>query len=211
MSVHRTVLHLFSVVLVMALWTSSFAITSAIARDAADMPDSVYTGTGYARSGAASAPSGNHSQPRQSRRTGPLVVRFNGLFDIFWRGTSQMAYAVEERCDAEIIERASHGEIRAAIRRGRKIVVIGHSIGGPQAVSFAESIAPTPVHLVLTFDPRPETGDKPTNVRRFVNFYGPWFDTRPRGAINIESEEGHIGAAQGVNMRRAVREICALK
>jgi hypothetical protein len=58
-------------------------------------------------------------------------------------------------------------------RDPKPITVIGHSIGGDSAISFAEALnaAHVPVGLLITYDPTRMAGRVPANVERYVNLY----------------------------------------
>jgi hypothetical protein len=58
-------------------------------------------------------------------------------------------------------------------RDPKPITVIGHSIGGDSAVSFAETLnaAHVPVGLLITYDPTRMAGRVPANVERYINLY----------------------------------------
>src|ERR1700733_1709457 len=58
-------------------------------------------------------------------------------------------------------------------RDPKPITVIGHSIGGDSAVSFAEALnaAHVPVGLLITYDPTRMAGRVPANVERYINLY----------------------------------------
>jgi LysM domain len=58
-------------------------------------------------------------------------------------------------------------------RDPKPIAVIGHSIGGDSAVSFAETLnaAHVPVSLLITYDPTRMAGRVPANVERYINLY----------------------------------------
>jgi LysM domain len=53
------------------------------------------------------------------------------------------------------------------------IAIIGHSLGGDAAVSFAERLAAVgiPVSLLVTYDPTRFASDVPPNVERYINLY----------------------------------------
>jgi hypothetical protein len=53
------------------------------------------------------------------------------------------------------------------------IAVIGHSIGGDDAVEFAETLdaAHVPVSLLITYDPTRAAHKIPSNVERYINLY----------------------------------------
>ena len=58
-------------------------------------------------------------------------------------------------------------------RDPKPITVIGHSIGGDSAVSFAETLAAAhvPVSLLITYDPTRMAHKVPANVERYINLY----------------------------------------
>src|SRR5580698_1708006 len=58
-------------------------------------------------------------------------------------------------------------------RDPKPITVIGHSIGGDSAISFAETLnaAHVPVGLLITYDPTRMAGRVPANVERYINLY----------------------------------------
>jgi hypothetical protein len=58
-------------------------------------------------------------------------------------------------------------------RDPKPITVIGHSIGGDSAISFAEALnaAHVPVGLLITYDPTRMAGRVPANVERYINLY----------------------------------------
>jgi hypothetical protein len=55
----------------------------------------------------------------------------------------------------------------------KPIAIIGHSLGGDAAVSFAERLAAAgiPVSLLVTYDPTRFASDVPPNVERYINLY----------------------------------------
>jgi LysM repeat protein len=58
-------------------------------------------------------------------------------------------------------------------RDPKPIAVVGHSIGGDSAVSFAEALgaAHVPVSLLITYDPTRATDKVPANVERYINLF----------------------------------------
>jgi hypothetical protein len=58
-------------------------------------------------------------------------------------------------------------------RDPKPIAVIGHSIGGDEAVQFAEALdaAHIPVSLLVTYDPNRSADPVPANVERYINLY----------------------------------------
>src|SRR5947207_11113188 len=69
------------------------------------------------------------------------------------------------------------GAVEQAIADYRRdpapIVVIGHSMGGDSALSFAERLnnENIPVSLLVTYDPTRIADDVPPNVERYINLY----------------------------------------
>lgn len=85
------------------------------------------------------------------RRTGvPASVQTY----LLWRGAVEQAIADYRRDPAPII-------------------VIGHSMGGDSALSFAERLNSEniPVSLLVTYDPTRIADDVPPNVERYINLY----------------------------------------
>jgi len=104
---------------------------------------------------------------------------FRGLIGAIDWGMDELAQRINRagvvaKIDAHTAWRDNANQAIADYRKEpAPITVIGHSIGGDSAISFAEALAAAhvPVHLLITYDPTRMAGNVPGNVERYLNLY----------------------------------------
>jgi hypothetical protein len=115
--------------------------------------------------------------PPPLRARAYLFRGFAGM--VFSRGTDKLAERIEEAGFKAIVDEALRCPMIAsdAIRDYRNdpapIVIVGHSVGGACAISFAETLEAEqiPVSLIVTTEPNRITKKVPLNVARYINIY----------------------------------------
>lgn len=98
---------------------------------------------------------------------------------IYSRGMDKLAERIQRTgitasVDTYLMWRSVAGEaIRDYRRDPAPITLIGHSMGGDSALSFAEMLNSEniPVSLLVTYDPSRIADDVPPNVERYINIY----------------------------------------
>jgi LysM domain len=85
-------------------------------------------------------------------------------------------------------------------RDPKPIAVIGHSIGGDEAVQFAEALgaAHIPVSLLITYDPNRSAHPVPANVERYINLYQ---SSNFLGGGDVEPGPGFHGHYASFNLK----------
>jgi len=104
---------------------------------------------------------------------------FRGLIGLIDWGMDELAgritrSGVTANIGSHMMWRSVADQAISDYRRDPKpITVIGHSIGGDSAVSFAETLAAAhvPVSLLITYDPTRMAHKVPANVERYINLY----------------------------------------
>jgi hypothetical protein len=104
---------------------------------------------------------------------------FRGLIGLIDWGMDELAERINRSgvtadIGSHLMWRSVADQAISDYRRDPKpITVIGHSIGGDSAVSFAETLsaAHIPVSLLITYDPTRMAGKVPANVERYINLY----------------------------------------
>jgi len=104
---------------------------------------------------------------------------FRGLIGLIDWGMDQLAdrinrAGVAANISSHFVWRDVANQAIADYRRDPKpIAVIGHSIGGDEALQFAEALgaAHIPVSLLITYDPNRSAHPVPANVERYINLY----------------------------------------
>jgi hypothetical protein len=129
----------------------------------------------------------------------PRVYLFRGaLGPIFSRGMDRLTRRLEEagiRADVyefTICRLIADQAIRDFRDNGAPIVLIGHSMGGLCALTFAEILQAEniPVSLVVTIDPAHASPKVPLNVERFINIF---LSDSVLGGGDIVAEPGYQG------------------
>jgi len=106
-----------------------------------------------------------------------LFRGFAGM--VFSRGTDQLAERIERAGFMATVNEAMMcpNIVKEAIRDYRRapapIILIGHSVGGACALSFAESLLEEniAVGLIVTTEPARVSRNVPLNVQRYINIY----------------------------------------
>jgi hypothetical protein len=127
------------------------------------------------RVAAAQSPSGAEKTADVRGR----AYMFRGLIGLIDWGMDELAQRIDRtgvvaNIDSHMTWRSTADQAISDYRRDPKpITVIGHSIGGDSAVSFAETLnaAHVPVSLLITYDPTRMAGKVPSNVERYINIY----------------------------------------
>jgi thioesterase domain-containing protein len=85
-------------------------------------------------------------------------------------------------------------------RDPKPIAVIGHSIGGDEAMQFAEALgaAHIPVSLLITYDPNRSAHPVPANVERYINLYQ---SSNFLGGGDVEPGPGFHGHYASFNLK----------
>lgn len=110
----------------------------------------------------------------------PRAYLFRGFAGwIFSLGSDQLAERIERAGftasvnEAVMCPSVADEAIRDYRADPAPIAIIGHSVGGACAVSFAQTLAgqDIPVSLLVTTDPAKITGEVPLNVARYINIF----------------------------------------
>ena len=115
---------------------------------------------------------------------GPYVVAYPGAGNFSGSLMRPTLNNLKRVSGAEVVISGSSEGARKAARNGRRVVAIGHSLGGPAAVGLAENISPLKVHAIILMDSIPTRSSKPSNVNRCISFPFVW-GTVPRGCRKI--------------------------
>src|SRR5262249_47344089 len=150
----------------MAAVLSVFVLWAGFDRASAGEPTS-------AAPSAAAAPEG----ATKPRGRAYLFRGFAGM--VFSRGTDQLAERIERAGFMATVNEAMMcpNIVKEAIRDYRRapapIILIGHSVGGACALSFAESLLEEniAVGLIVTTEPARVSRNVPLNVQRYINIY----------------------------------------
>jgi pimeloyl-ACP methyl ester carboxylesterase len=148
-----------------------------------------------ARTGAAAPPQSQQAAPRPRGR----VYLFRGaLGPIFSRGMDRLTEKLEQAgIRADVYEFTICRLVAAqAIRDYRDdpapISLIGHSMGGLCALTFAEVLRDQdiPVSLVVTIDPAQASPGVPLNVERYINIF---LSSSILGGGDVVARQGYQG------------------
>jgi thioesterase domain-containing protein len=134
------------------------------------------------------------------------VYLFRGFAGVFFsRGTDKLAErieragfytAVNEAMMCSSIAKEAVSDYR---RDPAPIVLIGHSVGGACAISFAATLNDENIRvsLLITTDPPRITGDVPTNVERFINIFQ---SNSLLGGVDVDPAQGFHGHYASYNL-----------
>ena len=137
--------------------------------------------------------------PPATAQPQPRVYLFRGaLGPIFSRGMDHLTKRLEEagiRADVyefTICRLIADQAIRDFRDDGAPIVLIGHSMGGLCALTFAGILKSEniPVSLVVTIDPAHASPKVPLNVERFINIF---LSDGVLGGGDVVAEQGYQG------------------
>ena len=126
---------------------------------------------------AAASPAPTANAAIEARGRAYLFRGFAGM--VFSRGTDKLADKIKQFGFTATVNEAMMcpNIIKEAIQDYRRdpapIYLIGHSVGGACALSFAESLRDEqiPVRLLVTTEPARISHDVPPNVERYINIY----------------------------------------
>jgi hypothetical protein len=119
------------------------------------------------------------SASAQERSPRGRAYLFRGLIGLIDWGMDELAGRINRTgvvatIDSHLAWRTLADQAIADYKRDPKpIAVVGHSIGGDSAISFAERLASArvPVALLITYDPTRSSDQVPGNVERYINLY----------------------------------------
>jgi thioesterase domain-containing protein len=145
---------------------------------------------------SAGSPAAAGSVTNKTRGRAYLFRGFVGM--VFSRGTDRLAERIEKAGfvasanEAVMCSSVAEEAVRDYRRDPAPIVLIGHSVGGACAVSFASTLKAEniPVSLLVTSDPARVTGDVPPNVERYINIFQ---SDSLLGGVNIDPAPGFRG------------------
>ena len=145
---------------------------------------------------SAGSPAAVGTATARTRGRAYLFRGFVGM--VFSRGTDRLAELIEKTGflasanEAVMCSSVSKEAILDYRRDPAPIVIIGHSVGGACAVSFATTLNAEniPVDLLFTSDPARVTGDVPPNVERYINIYQ---SNSLLGGVDIDPAPGFRG------------------
>ena len=136
------------------------------------------------------------------------VYLFRGIAGLIYsRGMDKLAERIEccgLSADVEtyLMWRKTVDQAIADYRRDpQPIVLIGHSMGGDAALSFAERLDAEgiPVGLLVTYDPSRIADEVPPNVERFINIYQ---SSNVMGGGNVAEGSRFHGHYASFNLKR---------
>jgi fermentation-respiration switch protein FrsA (DUF1100 family) len=164
------------------------ALNSLFARAAAGKPNDnpapapavkpvALASTGEAVVPAQPSPSSAEKVTTEPRGRAYLFRGIAGL--IYSRGMDRLAERIKRAGIASSVDtylmwrEVADQAIRDYRRDPEPITLIGHSMGGDSALSFAEALNAEhiPVSLLVTYDPSRIADDVPPNVERYINIY----------------------------------------
>ncbi len=145
---------------------------------------------------SAGSPGAAGTSTAKTRGRAYLFRGFVGM--VFSRGTDRLAERIEK---AGFLASANEAMMCSSVakeaildyrRDPAPIVIIGHSVGGACAVSFATTLNAEniPVGLLFTSDPARVTGDVPPNVERYINIFQ---SNSLLGGVDLNSAPGFRG------------------
>jgi pimeloyl-ACP methyl ester carboxylesterase len=162
------------------------------------------TGVPAAAAPAPPSPGGEiESQPQPQ----PRAYLFRGaLGPIFSRGMDKLTDRLEQAgvkasvWEFTICRFVADQAIQAYRAEPAPIILIGHSMGGLCALTFAEILQEQniPVSLVVTVDPAHASPKVPLNVERFINIF---LSTSVLGGGDIVAEPGYHGHYASFDMK----------
>jgi hypothetical protein len=131
---------------------------------------------------------------------------FRGLIGLIDWGMDQLAdrinrAGVAANISSHFMWRNVAAQAISDYRRDPKpIAVIGHSIGGDEAMQFAEALgaAHIPVSLLITYDPNRSAHAVPANVERYINLYQ---SSNILGGGDVEPGPGFHGHYASFNLK----------
>jgi hypothetical protein len=134
--------------------------------------------------------------PQEPRGRAYLFRGFAGM--VFSRGTDKLADRIKQAGFTATVNEAvmCQNIVKEAIRDYRShpapIILIGHSVGGACALSFAEMLQDEqiPVSLIVTTEPARISHDVPLNVGRYINIYQ---SDSVLGGIDVAPAQGFQG------------------
>jgi hypothetical protein len=132
-----------------------------------------------ATAGEAATPEAPGSAEKAAADIHGRAYLFRGLIGLIDWGMDELAEritrsGVAANISSHFMWRNVANQAISDYRRDPKpIAVIGHSIGGDEAVQFAEALdaAHIPVSLLVTYDPNRSADPVPANVERYINLY----------------------------------------
>ena len=150
---------------------------------------------------------GINASSAEAKRPGHIYL-FRGFANVFSTGMDTLASELVARgYSAEVYSHLSADSAAADAAKFQKsgkgpIIIMGHSLGGPAAISMAKRMQElgAPVALIVTFGPN-VSDPVPSNVARVINFYqtqsivnntlrkGPGFNGSMSN-INLDSSSG---------------------
>jgi LysM repeat protein len=156
---------------------------------------------------AAPAPSSQGSEIETQPQPPPRAYLFRGaLGPIFSRGMDKLTDRLEQAgvkasvWEFTICRFVAEQAIQAYRAEPAPIILIGHSMGGLCALTFAEILQEQniPVSLVVTVDPAHASPKVPLNVERFINIF---LSTSVLGGGDIVAEPGYRGHYASFDMK----------
>jgi LysM domain len=158
--------------------------------------DLATAGPASAVSPAAVSPAAVANEAIKPRGRAYLFRGFAGM--VFSRGTDQLAERIERAGFAATVNEAvmCSNIAKEAIRDYRRdpapVILIGHSVGGACALSFAERLQEEdiPVSLLVTTEPARISNNVPPNVGRYINIFQ---SDSVLGGIEVAPAKGYQG------------------
>ena len=156
---------------------------------------------------AAPAPSSEGSEIESRPQPQPRVYLFRGaLGPIFSRGMDKLTDRLEQAgvkasvWEFTICRFVANQAIQDYRAEPAPVILIGHSMGGLCALTFAEILQEQniPVSLVVTVDPAHASPKVPLNVERFINIF---LSTSVLGGGDIVAEPGYHGHYASFDMK----------
>jgi LysM repeat protein len=156
---------------------------------------------------AAPQPSSQGSESETQPQPQPRAYLFRGaLGPIFSRGMDKLTDRLEQAgvkasvWEFTICRFVANQAIQAYRAEPAPIILIGHSMGGLCALTFAEILQEQniPVSLVVTVDPAHASPKVPLNVERFINIF---LSTSVLGGGDIVAEPGYHGHYASFDMK----------
>jgi len=185
--------------------------TLCLAYPVASRSQPAQTGTHVAASAmppaAAAAPASQGSEIESQPQPQARAYLFRGaLGPIFSRGMDKLTDRLEQAgvkasvWEFTICRFVADQAIQAYRAEPAPIVLIGHSMGGLCALTFAEILQEQniPVSLVVTVDPAHASPKVPLNVERFINIF---LSTSILGGGDIVAEPGYHGHYASFDMK----------
>ena len=145
---------------------------------------------------ATASPGPSVNAPPEPRGRAYLFRGFAGM--VFSRGTDKLADRIKQAGfmatvnEAMMCPKIAKEAIDDYRRDPALIILIGHSVGGACALSFAEMLQDEhiPVSLLVTTEPARISHDVPLNVERYINIYQ---SDSVLGGIDVAPAQGFQG------------------